>query len=685
MGLGTRAQALGPAALWFPALALLVAGPLLGSGYLLLLDWPSGPQFPAVNWFPLPSSGDIGNNTLLNALHAGLRGLHQYLPDKLFLLAPLILGGIGLYHFARRRLDLASMPALYGGTLFVLNPFVLDRYLAGHLHFLLAYSLLPWSLLAVHDTIRQPSARRAVLMSLWLFGLAAIDLHVAGMYAFLATVGCLLTPSRRRALYALATLGLAAVLSAYWLLPAMFAPAGRAIGDADLAVYATRPRGVAVLPKLAGMYGFWRDEFVGPAQRIPALYLLLVPILGLVVVGLVRLLAPGPLRRFAAALGVVAGVCLILASGTSFPPTAAVFRWLFHQLFVFRVYREPQKFLALVLLAYAVFGAAGLDALLRLRPSASERIRVAASSLIGLVPIGLVIAYGYTMLWGFWGQTHLSSYPDDWQQAERVMEEGGRGKLLVLPWNLYAVWTFSDGRIAANPAPSFFYREALTDKEAGFTSVPAQSADPFTLYIDELLDHRDEIRLFGHLVAPIDVRYVALLSEVDHWEYGFLQGQPDLEELYLGRDLRLFENLAWKESPRGLSAGQPITAASDLFGSEREAAVTERLLVAEPGYLPTEDTFPAVLRRLPSWRQIALNANAPYVLTGHRCSDGWMLGNERAHCHLGAAAAFAAPTGKETLWHPLARGRLLGFLLSILTLVGKALYVRRNLARQDRA
>jgi hypothetical protein len=80
---------------WFGLLALLIAGPLLGGGYLLLLDYPSGPRFPDFSVFPLPSSGDIGNGVPWFAVHVALRELYATLPDKLYLLAPIVLGGRG--------------------------------------------------------------------------------------------------------------------------------------------------------------------------------------------------------------------------------------------------------------------------------------------------------------------------------------------------------------------------------------------------------------------------------------------------------------------------------------------------------------------------------------------------------------------------------------------------------------
>ncbi|HEV3480669.1 MAG TPA: hypothetical protein VG144_14640, partial [Gaiellaceae bacterium] len=176
------------AAAWFVGLALLVAGPLLGRGHLILLDFPAGPALPRVSLFPLPSSGDIGNAIPLTAAHALLRELWEPLPEKLVLLLPIILGGLGLYRLARRVLGLGAVAGVYGGTLYVVNPFVWDRYLAGHVYFLLAYALLPWALLPLFAAIRAPSRRAALVVGLWLGVLALVSVHVAGLYVLLLAV-----------------------------------------------------------------------------------------------------------------------------------------------------------------------------------------------------------------------------------------------------------------------------------------------------------------------------------------------------------------------------------------------------------------------------------------------------------------------------------------------------------------
>jgi hypothetical protein len=610
---------------WFSALALIVAGPLLGGGYLLLLDFPSGPRFPQLSPLPLPSSGDIGNGVPLLALLAVLREVYGLLPDKLLLLAPIILGGTGVYRLARSRLGTGSAAAIYGGTLFVVNPFVYDRFLAGHLFFLLAYSLLPWALGPTFELTSRPSMHAAVAVAVWLFALGATDVHVLGIYVLLVVVAVIFAPSRNRLGFGAAALGLGALASSYWLVPALFSAPGENIGAADLAVYASRPRGFGVIPTLLGLDGFWRDEFRSPGERHPGLYLLLVLVLGLALLGAARLLGSGTRSRFAIVLSISAAIGVILAAGSSFPPTADAFRWLVEDVPFFGVYREPQKFLALVTLAYAIFGAVGLDALLR--PAGRLPGRSIARAVAPPLAVALVIAYGYTMLWGFSGQVRPARYPTSWAQAERTMDARGEGRLLVFPWHLYAVWTFSGGRIIANPAPSFFSREVLAGDEAGFRSVPPQSPDPFSRYIVEVLAHRGEVRWLGHLVAPLGVRFIAWMREADWWQYRFLRRQKDLVPVYKGERIVLFENQAWRGTVFGLEDGAAIANPSELFGSrdEREAA---SLLYPSPSLVSRVDGgLPLLARSLPGGRRV-LPQTGRFLAMTDRCSDGWRLSAE---------------------------------------------------------
>jgi hypothetical protein len=633
---------------WFVGLALVVAGPLLGRGHLILLDFPAGPEFQPVSLLPLPSSGDVGNTLPLVAAYAALREVWEPLPEKLILLVPIVLGGFGLYRLARGALGVGTLAAVFGGTLFVVNPFLHDRYQAGHVYFVLAYALLPWAAAPLVRALRDPSRREALIAGLWLAGLAAISFHVAGLYALLVVVFAVAAAGRARARIAFVAraAGLGLVASAYWLLPFLVAPE-RPVGTSDLDAFETRPDGFEVVPTLLALYGFWRREFTRPVDEYPVLYVLLVPILALVVWGAVLLLRSVRDRRLGAALVAVGALGLLLAAGTAFPLTGGVFHWLFVNVPTLGAFREPQKFLALTVVAYAALGAVGLERAFRARRPALLAAAVAFAS---------VLLYGHSLLWGLGGEIQLSRYPASWAQADRVMEQRGEGRLLVLPWWLYEDWPFTDGRIVASPAPSFFSgREVLVGRDIGL-GLPPVSVDPFSFYVDDVLDV-DGLRDLGRRVAPLGVRYVAWTEEADRDDLALLTRQRDLTQIYDGGDLVLFESRAWQGDVIGLDA---IAAEEPYVGA-----------VGDPD-LP-------LVRSLPGWSTITPRTE-PAVAVGKRCNDGWRLDDAPARCHRGAVAAFEAPEDEALLWRPIAALQAWALAVTLVALGWALVQLRRSLS-----
>jgi hypothetical protein len=322
------------------------------------------------------------------------------------------------------------------------------------------------------------------------------------------------------------------------------------------------------------------------------------------------------------------------------------------------MYREPQKFLALLVVAYAVGVGVGLHALIGRR---SPLVQGAAA----VVALAGILAYGYTELWGLSGQVHLSRYPDSWAAADEAMLDRGDGTLLVFPWVPYAVWTFSDGRIVANPAASFFSRPVLSADGAGFQNAPPPNVDAFRVYVGQLLSDRKQLQDLGRLLAPLDVRFVAWLKEVDWWRYPFLRRQSDLRLIYDSEEIDIFENLAWTPPPTRLA---------------------DEELVEEPPIVPPESlAFPAIGARFSPSRTIE-PAGTPFVATGDRCTDGWQLGDQDATCHMGAVATFRSPESPQRLWRPEQAIGTIGLAVSGAALAA-ALFVlrprRRRLKRSD--
>jgi hypothetical protein len=336
---------------------------------------------------------------------------------------------------------------------------------------------------------------------------------------------------------------------------------------------------------------------------------------------------------------------VVLAAGTAFPPTGGVFRWLFVNVPSLGAYREPQKFLALTVVAYAILGAVGLERALRARRPALLAAAVAFSS---------VLLYGHALLWGLGGEIQLSRYPASWGQADRAMQERGDGRLLVLPWWLYEDWPFTDGRIVASPAPSFFSgREVLVGRDIGL-GLPSASVDPFSYYVDDVLD-LEGVRNLGERVAPLGVRYVAWTEEADLDDLELLSRQRDLTRIYNGGDLVLFESRAWQGDVTGL-----------------EAIVEEEPYVGAVG-----DPELPLVRTLPGWSTIVSRSDAT-VAVGERCNDGWRLDDAPARCHLGAVAAFDAPDDAAVLWRPIAALQVWALAVTLVALAWAVARLRRR-------
>lgn len=539
--------------LWFLLVALAVAGPLLGRGSLLLLDFPSGPRFPQLG---LPSVADpagIGSALPLVALHALLVHVGGPLAGKLFLLAPIVVGGVGAFRLARTRLGVCAPAGFYAGLLYVLNPFVLDRLLAGQLYFLLAAALLVWALGPLFDWIEQPGRRTTGLVALGGAALGAVDLHVAAIYGVCAVLGVPFARARRGRRLALAVSGTVAslLLSAYWLLPALGASTAR-LPPGDVSLYATRPHGLRSLPTTLALYGFWRNEFPRAAAEEPLLYGLLVPIIGLAAAGAWTLLRRRESRRVGRVLVIGGALGIFGAAASALPGTAGAARWLLVHVPPVALFREPEKLLLLTVVAYALLGAAGLHAATR-----GRRARALA-----VVALAVVVGYGHAELWGLSGQVRLARYPPSWRGAARALAARGPGGLTaVVPWQLYTVWSFSGGRIVANPATSFFPGDVVV------------AADPSTPSPGQ-----DERRVARVLAAPraprlaqrlawADVRFVVVEQEADWWRYGVVARSRDLLRIYRGRGIDVFENRAWSPhaggSPRSLArfvAGATLSA-----------------------------------------------------------------------------------------------------------------------------
>lgn len=584
----------------YAALALLVAGPLLGPGYVFSLDHAMGPRSAAYyagylghNEDAIQSKG--GYALLLLALGAAFP---MWVAQKLLLFAPFFLAGWGAHRLAARH---ASLPAaFFGGLLYALSPFAYVRGVAGQTGVLWAYALAPWFFAAWLAYVDARRARDLTVAALLVAATGVFQAHGVALLALLVGLHTLVRLARAprawlatlRAPAALAFWSL--LLNAAWLVPLALAPrttlAG--IGAADRAFFATSAAGLPSVGLAAlALLGFWRESWL-PAYPSP--WLLVAP-------ALVLLLAVrGAQRRdeagLALALAGLVGLVAAVASGSD--SLGAV--W--DRVPLLRGFRDAHKLLALLALAYADLAPSGLDALVvSLRAS---RVRLAAPALLA-VALVVPLAGATPLLGGYGGQLRLAEYPDGWAEVERATS-GCQGAMLVLPWHLYLdlSWVHQRDARVTNPAKVYFSCPTLTSDDLELGNATSQASTPVIQYADRWMDELARgnphgIRALGNLLAPAGVEYVLVLKESD-WRDAAreMDNQTDLRVALENANARLYRNAAYV-APGGLvERVVPIRSWDDLLplasnvsfgrtafpmGEERAAGNGTPLALVTPG------------------------------------------------------------------------------------------------------
>ncbi|MFI9405326.1 hypothetical protein [Nocardia sp. NPDC052316] len=482
-------------------LALLIVGPLLGSGYLLLRDAVSTPRS-----YPTDSALGLGDAAPRAVPQDAVLAWLSPVVDggvivKAILLVALWAAGYGAAVLARELLGVPVGAQLVATTVALWNPYVAERLLQGHWSLLAGYAALPWVALAAY---RIRGAARDGSVSAWagLVGsLAAAGLTPTG--ALLAGITALTLVGRRHLAAVLAVLIAA---SAPWLAATALSGAGGSPSDpAGIAAFAARAEpGLGTLGSLAGLGGIWNGDAV-PDSRTTLLALIGTILLLVVVATGVRAVVTdgaGPDRRhLRRALVVLAALAVLLPALGATPWGMQVLEWLVAHVPGAGLLRDTQKYVALAMPAYALCAAAGCGVIAQRfsaagtaaptnHPQSAEVIArqgtnpapasgtdgrasspsVAASVTSSIVPhsvaavfIALLMLPLLDLAWGASGAVRPVHYPAGWQQVAEKLD--GAGDVAVLPGGMFRKFRYSGRAPVLDPAPRMLPNDVLQTGE----------------------------------------------------------------------------------------------------------------------------------------------------------------------------------------------------------------------------
>ncbi len=530
----------------FIALTLAVMLPLYKPGFIFLLDMTFTPHLDLSDYIQdgrIPSHFPI---IMLIKLTGFI--LPMDIIQKIILSLLLLLPAIFMYQLSKKWLGNAW--ATFAGVLYMLNPWVYERFLAGHWLVLLGYAFLPLLLKLFQDLIVTKNKKSFIKFGI-LFALYPIfSIHFAYISIFLLVTQSIIyywhnkkTITTRELVNAIQAgiilLIVTIIVNSFWLL--YFFKTGTtyaAITAQDFAGFQTVSSGSwGVFDNVMALYGFWNNDYVLPKEIFPYWKFITTAILLLSGIGAYRA------WRAKNTLGLTVTLLfvpmLIISAGVAHNFSKPIIEFLYAYFPGFKGLRETAKLTSLVALSYALLAPLGGKWIAdTLAPFVAIPTRITKLTIL-IICLLLPITSTVTMFNGFDNQLQPTYYPASWIQANQQLNTDNATKVLVLPWWGYVRLPFAQNNLVSNPAKRFFDTPVLAGNNFDNQYLKQAPTDLDTIIV-ELVDGKVNIDDTIPYFKSQDISHIVLLQEADTAHYQFLNQSKNLKRVLVTSDLVLF-------------------------------------------------------------------------------------------------------------------------------------------------
>ncbi|MDH2416640.1 hypothetical protein [Nocardioides sp. CER19] len=443
---------------WAAALAVLVLGPALGPGYVLIRDMVWVPDLPLRSDMlglgsALPRA--VPSDAVVAALDEVVPGM---LLQKLVLLGALVGAGTGCAALVGGGL-VARLVAVSVG---VWNPFVVERLAIGHWPVLLGYAAVPWLAVAgrrIATGGRIPAWAPLVLVA------GSLSASAGLVSAAVLLVTALAGGVRRRSTLPLALMVVAA--NAPWV-AAGLTHAGLATSAAGFRPFATASDGLPAPLAVLTFGGIWNADVVPTSREGALAWIGLLAMLCLAACGARRWWRSEPPGQQIALLvlwGVGVGLALLswaspdaMADASAHVPGLALLR-------------DGSRSLALALPLTVGVVATGAARLVDVARQSVGRWSLAVA--VVLLPIAVLP----DVAWGIGGALQPAHYPDEWLAA-RTTVRAGEGDAIILPWSAYRAPAWNGHRPVIDPLARLVPADVVTNQDLVVGSMTVAGEDP---------------------------------------------------------------------------------------------------------------------------------------------------------------------------------------------------------------
>ena len=541
-------------ALWSLVLAVVLLGGALRPGFVLSYDMIWVPDLAVREDFLGLGSGlprAVPSDLVVALLDEVVPGM---VLQKGMLLGTLVVAGAGAWRLVPGASVLGSLAA---STIYVWNPFVIERLGIGHWPLLMTYAALPW----IHLCARQLAADRRALPQLVIWLAFASLSPVGGLVAGLLAVVSVLASGRVAWRAATWTSGVVVAVNAPWAVAGALHGSSSVSDPAGAAVFAAHGEGV--LPAWAavvGLGGIWNAEVV-PGSRTTW-----VAVAALVVVLAVCAAGAGPWRRrtvradqLALAICAVLGLVLALA-GAAAP---GVVGWLVTHVPGAGLVRDGTRFVALIAPLQAVLFGWGVSRVVAAVPA--RMLGVSLGTVLVLTPVTLMPDAAF----GLSGRLAAVSYPPEYAVAREALDRSRQGEhvgdVLVLPFTSYRRPAWNDGRRTLDPVGRYFPVDYLASDTLVVSGVEVSGEDRRARRVASDLATLRGVELeralaregIGWVVLDADASRALIAEGVVDPQYGTDVALGDAQVIHEGDLLTVWELPREGGTPHVASPGAP--------------------------------------------------------------------------------------------------------------------------------
>ncbi len=532
--------------IFFAIITLAIMLPLYQPGFIFLLDMVFTPHMHLGNYI---QNGLVPPHFPLLIL---IKLVSSVLPmdiiQKIILSLLLFLPAAFMYRLARKYLD--TPWATIAGIFYTLNPWVYERFLAGHWLVLLGYAFLPLLIKLYIDLLETKSKRSAIKFGCLFAILPIISIHFAYISIFFLLTLLItyywLHKNSLRALISNRVINTGMILliatiavNAFWL--SNFFQVGAtytAITAQDFSGFQTvSTDSWGVFANTLALYGFWNTDYALPKDIFPYWKFISGAILLLAVIGGYRAWRnKNPLGRTLIILFLPA---LVISVGVAHNFSKPIIEILLAYFPGFRGLRETAKLTSLLAFSYAFFvPIAGQWITDKLIPVVMVPARLIKLTVLGFC-ILLAAASTSSMFNGFHNQLRPAYYPESWSIANQLLQDAHASKVLFLPWWGYLRLPFADNNLIANPAYRFFDVPVLASKNFENSYVVSTSPE-FDATITSLVNGNITIDEAIPYFKSQGISHIMVVEEQDTAQYQFLNNSKKIKRVLAMNDVVLF-------------------------------------------------------------------------------------------------------------------------------------------------